>query len=361
MNHVLYCAANGSPYNECMSIPMDEMVDEYLSHLSVERGASVLTCRAYAHDLSLYTSFLSDPELGLKRAPLDSFDAVERSDIIAFEDYLLNVKEYAASSLARSVSCLKSFHKFLVRENFCQSNPTSTVTLPRKPQNLPDVLSIEQVERLIDTVEGDDPRALRDRAILEVLYGCGLRVSELCGLDIDRIGGQDGFMIVMGKGAKERIVPFSGEALRACERYLADGRPALAKGFATSAVFLNRRGGRLSRQSVFKLVQKAGLAIGVADLHPHSLRHSCATHMLEGGADLRIIQDMLGHSDISTTQIYTHVQQNHIREEYLAAHPRANMDGAPGRNSRSSASSDAPSDASSAEAEGPKAHAEDAL
>ncbi len=302
---------------------MEEMINEYLSHLTVERGSSPLTVKAYAHDLGLYHEFLSNKDLGLSRAPLKSFRDVQRSDIIEFEEYLLNQKDYAPSSLSRAISCLKSFHKFLVRENFCEENPTSSITLPRKAQILPDVLSVDQVAALIDGVTGDDPLKLRDRAILELLYGCGLRVSELCGLDMDRLGSNEGFIIVFGKGGKERIVPFSGAAERATRRYLEEGRPTLAKGAASSAVFLNSRGGRLSRQSVFKMVQAAGLSIGIKNLHPHSLRHSCATHMLEGGADLRIIQDMLGHSDISTTQIYTHVQRSHIREEYLNAHPRA--------------------------------------
>ena len=302
---------------------MDEMVAEYLSYLSVERGSSPLTVKAYAHDLELYVAFLGDPDLGCTHAPLASFADVSRSDVIEFEDYLLNVHNYAPTSLSRSLSCLKSFHKFLVRENFCTNNPTATVSLPRKPQNLPDVLSVEQVAKVIESVADSDARGMRDRAILEVLYGCGLRVSELCGLDIDRVDVDEGFLLVMGKGGKERVVPFSGAAARATVRYLQQARPTLAKASSTSAVFLNARGGRLSRQSVFKIVQAAGLAAGVRNLHPHSLRHSCATHMLEGGADLRIIQDMLGHSDISTTQIYTHVQRTHIRDEYLAAHPRA--------------------------------------
>lgn len=304
---------------------MKASVNEYLSHLRVERGASPLTVEAYSRDLSVFMDFLTRPELGFSRAPLQSFCDVARQDVIEFEEYLLNSKDYAPTSLARCISCLKSFYKFLVRENICAENPLSTITMPRKSQNLPDVLSVEQVAALIDSVQGDSPRALRDRAILEMLYGCGLRVSELCQLDLDRLNSTEGFIIVLGKGSKERIVPFSGTAERAVNQYLEGGRPALAKGAASLAVFLNARGGRLSRQSVFKMVQKAGLAIGVANLHPHSLRHSCATHMLEGGADLRIIQDMLGHSDISTTQIYTHVQRSHIREEYLNAHPRAQL------------------------------------
>ena len=306
---------------------MNEDIEEFLSHLSVERGASPLTVKAYRHDLERYRDFLANPELGCAHAPIDSFEHVERSDIVAFEKHLLDECGYAASSLARSLSAIKSFHRFLVREGLARANPTETVDFPRRPSNLPDVLSIEQVGNLIDSVEGTRPADIRDRAILEVLYGCGLRASELVGLDVGRINFDEGFLLVLGKGGKERVVPFSGAAARASQSYLDEARPQLAKSAnaATGAMFLNARGGRLTRQSVFNILKKAGLAIGVKTLHPHSLRHSCATHMLEGGADLRVIQEMLGHSDISTTQIYTHVQRSHIRAEYLAAHPRASV------------------------------------
>lgn len=304
---------------------MEDSIEEFISYLSVERGASPLTVKAYEHDLRVYLAFLTDPAEGFDRAPLQSFDQVERADVVAFEEYLLTKKDYATSSLSRSLSSLKSFHRFLVRENLCAANPADTINLPKKPQLLPQVLSIAQVGQMIDSFDGEAPLELRDRAILEVLYGCGLRVSELVGLDVDRIDFDEGFMLVLGKGGKERIVPISGAAARTLTRYLEEGRSQLQQSYAkpTSAVFLNARGGRLTRQSVFKLVQKAGLVIGVDNLHPHTLRHSCATHMLEGGADLRVIQDILGHSDISTTQIYTHVQRSHIKEEYLFAHPRA--------------------------------------
>lgn len=306
-------------YNE----PMEDLVEEYLSYLRVERGSSPLTVRAYGHDLALYVEYLTDPQYGFSRAPLARFDDVERADIISYEEYLLNEKNYSATSLSRALSTLKSFHKFLVRENFCQNNPTDTVSLPKKPARLPDVLSVEQVNRLIDSVDGKEPRDLRDRAMLEVLYGCGLRVSELVGLDMDRIDFKEGFVLVLGKGSKERVVPFSGAAVQAMRAYIDEGRPQLLSSTPTSAVFLNAHGSRLSRQSVHKIIAKAGAVIQVKNLHPHTLRHSCATHMLEGGADLRIIQEMLGHSDISTTQIYTHVQRSFLRNEYMSAHPRA--------------------------------------
>lgn len=308
---------------------MQAAIDDYIAYLIAEKGASPLTVSAYRHDLHVYRQFLAGEAEGFDRMRsqpvFSSFDQVERQDIVAFEDYLLTEKHYASSSLSRSLAALKSFHSFLLREGLCQKNPTETVVMPKKPQRLPDVLSVEAVCELIDGVEGSDPLKLRDRAILEVLYGCGLRVSELCGLDCDRLNLEEGFMLVLGKGSKERVVPVSGEAERCLRRYLQEGRPPLSQksGCAVPAVFLNARGGRLSRQSVFRMVQKRGLEVGLKDLHPHVLRHSCATHMLEGGADLRIIQDMLGHSDISTTQIYTHVQRAHIREEYVHAHPRA--------------------------------------
>ena len=301
---------------------MEELVEEYISYLRVEKGSSPLTIQAYSHDLKLYCAFLQDPQQGFERAPLTSVESIDREAIVAFEAYLLQTKSYAVSSVSRSLAALKSFHSFLLREGYCETDPTQTIPMPQKVQNLPDVLSVEQVCSMLDSMDGSKPLELRDRAMMELLYGCGLRVSELCGLDCDRIDLSEGFILVMGKGRKERAVPLSGTAAESLSVYLEQGRPSLAKQ-ASKALFLNARGGRLSRQSVFKLVQREGLKIGVKNLHPHSLRHSCATHMLDGGADLRLIQDMLGHSDISTTQIYTHVQRSHIREEYVHAHPRA--------------------------------------
>ncbi len=313
---------------------MEEWVEEYLSHLRVERGSSPRTVEAYGRDLRRYVRFLSCdlegeelPETLSARSPIKAFPDVERADVIAFEEYLGSALHLAPSSVSRSLSAVKSFHKFLVRENMCAANPTDTIALPKKPARLPRVLSIDAVARMLDSYDAEDARGLRDRAILEVLYGCGLRVSELTGLDADRVHIPEGFALVAGKGSKERLVPLSGAAARACGRYLDEARPQLERASKnpTGAVFLNARGGRLTRQSVFNLVREAGERVGVHDLHPHSLRHSCVTHMLEGGADLRVIQEMLGHADIGTTQIYTHVQRSHIKEEYLAAHPRARL------------------------------------
>ena len=295
---------------------MQRAIDEYLTYLRVERGSSPLTIDAYAADLADYLLFLEE-------CRIDDPDRVDRDAIIGYEADL-HERGYAASSVDRHISVLKGFHRFCMREGYAKDNPASTVRLPAAPDRLPDVLTIEQVNKLLDQTGGELPAQKRDRALLEVLYGCGLRVSECAGLDLGDCIFGEGFLRVVGKGSKERIAPISGTALQALVDYLQNARPAFTKpGKPTSAVFLNARGGRLSRQSIHSIVAKAGIGIGVENLHPHTLRHSFATHMLAGGADLRVIQEILGHSDISTTQIYTHVNRTHIQEEYLSAHPRA--------------------------------------
>ena len=293
------------------------LMEEYLSYLRVERGSSPLTVSAYTTDLRDYASFLDGRGVG-------DADDVDRACVVAYEADLVD-RGYATSSVDRRVSVIKGFHRFLVREGYARRNPTDTLQLPKPPERLPDVLSASQVGAMLAACTGDGPPEMRNRAILEVLYGCGLRVSECTGLDLGDCIIEEGYLRVVGKGGKERISPISGAALEALGAYLERARPALAKPYAkpTAAVFLNARGGRLTRQSVHAIVADAGRLVGVDNLHPHTLRHSFATHMLEGGADLRVIQEILGHSDISTTQVYTHVSRTHIREEYLSAHPRA--------------------------------------
>ena len=296
---------------------LNRAIDEYLAHLRIERGSSPLTVEAYSADLADYVLFLEE-------AGITDVDRIDYDTIFAYMADLAE-REYAISSIDRHVSVVKGFHRFCMREEISRDNPASTVHRPAKPSQLPDVRSIDQVTRLLEQVQGTDARSLRDRAILEVLYGCGLRVSECSGLNLTDCALRDGYLRVVGKGDKERISPISGYALDALVDYLNNGRGNLVKSYAkpTSAVFLNARGGRLTRQSIHKIVANAGRGIGVENLHPHTLRHSFATHLLAGGADLRVIQEMLGHSDISTTQIYTHVNRAHIQEEYLSAHPRA--------------------------------------
>lgn len=296
---------------------IESYIREYLAYLALERGSSPLTIEAYQRDLADYANFLENQNIA-------GLDEIVREVIVSYEGDLI-AREYAPSSIERHISVLKGFHAFLVRENHTKHNPTDALNLPKVPETLPDVLSIEQVDALLSQPFSADERGKRDQAILEVLYGCGLRVSELVGLNLGDLFLDDGFVRVVGKGSKERISPISGMAERVLREYLADARPQLLKPYAkpTSAVFINARGGRLTRQSVHAIVACAGMFIGVSDLHPHTLRHSFATHMLEGGADLRVNQEILGHSDISTTQIYTHVNRSHIRAEYLTAHPRA--------------------------------------
>lgn len=296
---------------------MKQAINEYIAWLQIERGSSPLTCSAYRHDIEAYASYLE------KTYCIIDPDEITQEEVLAYLSSLLEQGKSPATR-ERAISVLKGFHRFCIQEHFCKQDPTGALAYPKKPLKLPDVLSIDQVDALMDTIPDDSALHIRDRAMLEVLYGCGLRVSELVGLDRERLYLDDGFLLVFGKGSKERMVPISGLALSWLERYLAEARVALYRPQKpTGAVFLNSRGGRISRQSVHKIVACAGTAINVSSLHPHTLRHSFATHLLEGGADLRAIQDMLGHSDITTTQIYTHVHMQHLKEEYLDAHPRA--------------------------------------
>ena len=213
----------------------------------------------------------------------------------------------------------------MVLEGVCDELPTADMPLPAKPSRLPDVLSREQAAALLDQPFPQTPTGLRDRAVLEVLYGCGLRASELCGLDRRAVLLDEELLRVFGKGSKERLVPILGTAAASLRAYLEEGRGALVGRMPTPAVFLNVHGGRLSRQSVHAICEKYGRVAGIKGLHPHTLRHSFATHLLEGGADLRAVQELLGHADISTTQLYTHLDRSHIRRVYLAAHPRAHL------------------------------------
>lgn len=296
---------------------MEQLIEEYFAYLAIERGASPLTIDAYAKDLALYREFLEE------RGRMQLAQAT-RDDIIAFQKDQLD-KGFAVSTIERRLSAIKGLHRFALREGYVETDPAQAIPLPKKPERLPDVLSIEQISSLLDSIDTSTPIGKRDATMLEVLYGCGLRVSELVNLDRSHMLVDEGFLRVFGKGSKERMVPISGIAFDRMIEYLNDVRPELEnpRTAANAALFLNARGGRLTRQSVHRIVTRAGMSIGVKNLHPHTLRHSFATHLLEGGADLRSIQDMLGHADIATTQIYTHVQMTHLKEEYLAAHPRA--------------------------------------
>ena len=261
---------------------------EYLDYLAVERGLARNTIAAYRRDLTTYCAYL-------ERADIATFEDVSRQVV---EGFVADRRDggYSDASVERALAAVKGLHAFLVRDGAVAQNPTAALRLPKKADRLPEYLSVEDVSALLDQDFPEGEMVLRDHAILEVLYGCGLRVSELVNLDRANILSEEGFLRVFGKGSKERIVPISGIAFERLIEYLNEVRPELesTKAPATTAVFLNARGRRLSRQSVHAIVARAGMSIGVKNLHPHTLRHSFATHLLEGGADLRSIQDMLG-------------------------------------------------------------------
>ena len=296
-----------------------EAVDEYLDYLAVERNASANTVAAYRRDLAAYLAFLADEGV-------DAPDAVERRHVEAFVADRW-ARGFADASVARALSAVKGFYAFMAREGISRAHPTAAVRLPRTSEHLPDYLTVDQARRLLEQPFPDTPAGARDRAMLEMLYGCGLRVSELTGLDVGSLHLDDEFLRVVGKGSKERLVPIMGTSLEALRAYLDGPRAALAAHARSldpsPAVFLNKNGRRISRQAVHAVCERCGRAAGIEGLHPHTLRHSFATHLLAGGADLRVLQELLGHADIATTQIYTHIDRSRLREVYLSAHPRA--------------------------------------
>lgn len=294
--------------------------EEYLAHLAVERNLSGNTVAAYRRDLESYRSFLSE-------RGVSSTSEVTRRDV---EDHIARKRDGGAAdaSVNRSLSAIKGFHRFLVREGLEANHPTAPIRLPKTDKRLPSVISIDRIAALLDQDFPQTAAGERDRAILEVLYGCGLRASELVGLDVRDLHLDEDYLHAVGKGSKERIVPITGTAHSALSRYLLQGARDELLGHARSggvspAVFLNARGSRLSRQSVHAICERYGRAVGIEGLYPHALRHSFATHMLAGGVDLRVLQELLGHADIATTQVYTHLDQTHLRDVYLSAHPRA--------------------------------------
>ena len=226
--------------------------------------------------------------------------------------------------MSRKTACLRSFYRHLRREELIADDPTATLTPPQKSRKLPHVLSQAEVTKLLESAREADPISLRDRALLEVMYGCGLRASEAIGLEIGDVDLRRGFVRPHGKGSKERIVPLGREASRAIERYLRSGRPELVGDRVERKLFVNFRGGGLTRQGLYKIIQRHAQAVGLdRKMSPHTLRHTFATHLLSGGCDLRSVQEMLGHADVATTQLYTHLSREKIKEVYFKAHPRA--------------------------------------
>jgi len=314
-----------------MASEVETLVNNYLRHLTIERGMAKNTILAYKRDLGRYSAYLD--ELGVT-----TLLGVNEQSVAGFGEILRSRHGLKSSSVARILSAVRSFHKFTVFEGLTEQDPAAQVKPPKTPRNLPKAISLAEIERLLaasgpDADDADgiaaEPVRLRDRAILELLYATGARISELVNLDLDDLIDPT-LLRLFGKGSKERIVPFGGASARALADWLGpSGRPLLvparwARRDDAEAVFLGTRGRRLGRQHVWAIMQTYGEAVGIADrLSPHVLRHSCATHLLDHGADLRIVQEMLGHASISTTQVYTKVSQERLLDVYRQSHPRA--------------------------------------
>lgn len=293
---------------------MDKHVELFLDYLSVERGLSKNTILAYRSDLKDYTGFL---EAVAKK----SVSASSREDI---RDFMLHQKDKGLSvnSISRALAALRMFYRFLAREKLIKSDVSSYIDSPKLWKKIPDVLNLDEVERLIEAPDLNSPQGIRDRAILEVMYATGMRVSEVAGLRVTDLNADVGFVRCLGKGKKERIVPLGTKAVAAVARYLEKVRPRLAKS-GVQELFLNRSGRKISRVSLWKLIKGYARKARIKKpIRPHILRHSFATHLLERGADLRSVQEMLGHANISTTQIYTHINKDRLRSIHKMYHPR---------------------------------------
>ena len=300
---------------------MQKKIDEFLTSIEVEKGYSENTRVAYKNDLGQFLEFLK----GQAEPRVDHWSEVRKDHLLAYILHLKTVREYASTTVARKVAAIKSFFHFLVAEGFITDDPTATLDSPRVRKYLPRAIAQEDVEKLLEAAsKKDTPRGLRDRAILELLYATGMRVSELVAMNVGDVDLASASVRCFGKGGKERVIPIYERAVEATEAYLSKGRVHLLRDSEEKALFLNQRGQRLTRQGLWLIVKgyvkEAGLTVQVT---PHTLRHSFATHMLRGGADLRNVQELLGHANIATTQVYTQVSNERLREVYDEAHPRA--------------------------------------
>src|SRR5438067_7373930 len=299
----------------------EHLMLDFLAYLEFERGLSRNTLEAYRSDLLQFGRFL-------ERRDGDA-TAATAADI---GDFLAELAEgngrppASPATIHRKTACLRSFYRHLRREGLRESDPTASITGPRRGRRLPKVLNRDEVAKLLSQPKGTAPTALRDRALLELLYACGLRASEAIGIDVSDVDLEDGVLRARGKGSKERVIPIGRMAVDAVRRYLERGRPELVRGRAVTRLFVNFRGDPLTRQGLYKIVRRHAVSAGLEDrMSPHTLRHTFATHLLAGGCDLRSVQEMLGHADIATTQIYTHLSSERLREVYFEAHPRAQI------------------------------------
>jgi integrase/recombinase XerD len=301
---------------------LTDLLLDFLAYLELERGLSRNTLEAYRSDLQQYGEFLT-------RRHLDPLD-VKPPDLAAFVSELADGREgrpaVAPATLQRKIACLRSFYRHLRRDGILDRDPTSELRAPRSRARLPKVLSRDEVARLLQQPRGSSPGAIRDRALLETMYACGLRASEAIGLELSEVDLEAGILRTRGKGSKERIVPIGTKAIESLCEYLEKARPRLVGNRDETRLFVNLRGGGLSRQGLYKIVQGHARNAGLERrMSPHTLRHTFATHLLAGGCDLRSLQEMLGHADIGTTQVYTHLSAERLRDVYFDAHPRAQI------------------------------------
>jgi integrase/recombinase XerD len=317
----------------------EHLVLDFLAYLEFERGLSRNTLDAYRTDLLQFGRFLDERDLSaLDAKPSDVADFLEdlakggvvRSGAAAAGDGDAAggdapVRAPASpATIHRKSACLRSFYRHLRRDGLLDTDPTATLSTPRRSRKLPQVLTRGEIEKLLSQPRGTEPAALRDRALLELMYACGLRASEAIGLELMDVDIDEGVLRARGKGSKERVVPIGQAALKALRMYLERGRPALVKGAPEPHLFVNFRGGQLTRQGLYKIVRRHAVTAELADrMSPHTLRHTFATHLLAGGCDLRSVQEMLGHADVATTQLYTHLSSERLKDVYFRAHPRA--------------------------------------
>lgn len=295
---------------------MKEFIKEYLAALKVEKNLTQNTLSAYQRDLSAFLDYISD--IGLT-----DLSEVESKNIISFFS-LLKKLGLNQTTTARYFSSIRGFFKYLIRNDYIKSSPIEKMKAPKISRNLPTVLSFSEIDKILNSPSLEDKFGIRDKAILEVFYACGLRVSELINLKIVDLFLKENLIKVFGKGRKERLIPIGASAIASIENYLIQSRPFLKKNIKSeNYLFLNNRGQKFSRMGIWKIVKKYIQQANInKDIHPHTFRHSFATHLIEGGADLRSVQEMLGHSDISTTQIYTHIDRDYIKKIHKLYHPR---------------------------------------
>ena len=295
---------------------MENLIQEFIDYLGNEKGLAANTLESYSRDLRQYCGFLSEDSS-------QSFESASQATIVAYLMYLRKQGK-ATATIARRLAALKAFYQYLVRENYVTKDPTGDLSSPKLERKLPRVLTVNEVERLLAQPDITTPAGKRDKSMLELLYATGLRVSELVNLNVADIDLKEGFIRCKGKGSKERVVPMGEIAVSALRNYMENGRKRLVHDNRERSLFVNHHGKRLTRQGFWKIIKKYAVQARIRkEITPHTLRHSFATHLLENGADIRAVQEMLGHADISTTQIYTHVTKERLNDVYAKSHPRA--------------------------------------